>query len=193
MRNVLNHWTIKSVVVLGTMVSAAAVASAQASVAAQRGAEIAPFVQTTLLSPDWGQDRNLGYTAGVDYTRYLRSVVQPSLEVRFANASGAEVGEWSFTGGARIGTTVRGIHPYITLLAGNGKITFAHPAPGYPSDTSFVYSIGAGAEFSVRQSWKLRADFVQQTWNLDPLQLTPVALSIGVSYRIPFHGGGWEH
>jgi hypothetical protein len=192
MRNLLNHWTTKSALSLGIVLAATGVASAQAMVAAQRGAEIAPFVQTTLLSPDWGPTRNLGYTFGVDYTRFLRSIVQPSLEVRYVSANGDTVNEHSVLGGLKLGTTIHGVHPYATLLAGNGSLTFAHPILTYSGDNSFIYAIGAGVEVNVLSGWKLRADFSQQQWNLDPHQLTPIALSVGVAYRIPFRGGGWE-
>ncbi|MGD0798687.1 MAG: outer membrane beta-barrel protein [Acidobacteriaceae bacterium] len=193
MRNPLNRWTLKSAIFLSALLVAPAVASAQANVAAQRGAEITPFVQTSLLTPDWGQTRNVGYTAGVDYTRLIQAIVQPSLELRYVSANGLNVSEHSFTGGFKLAMTYHRIHPYATLLAGTGGITFTHPQPGYPSDTSFIYSIGAGAEFNVTQSWKVRGDFLQQNWNLDPVKLTPVVLSVGVSYRIPFHTGGWVH
>jgi opacity protein-like surface antigen len=193
MRNPLNHWKSYLAITLGLLLAAPAVVSAQAIVAGQRGAEIAPFVQTTILNPDYGPTDNTGYTVGVDYTRFLRSIIQPSLEVRYISANGATVDEHSITGGLKIGATIHGIHPYVTFLAGTGGITFVHPQPGYPSDTSTVYSFGAGADFNVLPNWKLRADFLQQNWNLDPLTLTPMVLSVGVSYRIPFRTGGWVH
>jgi hypothetical protein len=193
MRNQLKCWTSKTAIFLGVLLAAPAAVSAQAIVAADRGAEIAPFAQTSLLSPDWGQTRNTGYTVGVDYTRFIRSIVQPSLEGRYVSASGITVTEHSFTGGLKLGVRVRGIHPYATLLAGTGKIIFTHPSPGYPYDTSVIYSIGAGADFTVATDWKVRADFLQQHWNLDPVTLTPTVISVGVTYRIPFRTGGWVH
>jgi len=187
-------WIMKSALCLGISLSATATASAQADWTAQRGTEIVPFLQTTLLSPDWGQTRNIGFTAGIDYTRFLRSVVQPSLELRVSSANGINVGEHSFTGGLKIATTIRGIHPYGTLLAGTGGITFMNPIDTYGSDTSFVYSMGGGVEYNVRPQWKLRADYTRQHWDLDPQTLTPSMYSVGVAYSIPFHGrGGWVH
>jgi opacity protein-like surface antigen len=193
MRNPLNHWKLNLAITLGFLLAAPAIASAQAIVAGQRGAEIAPFVQTTILNPDYGQTENTGYTVGVDYTRFLRSIVQPSLEVRYVSANGLTVDEHSFTGGLKLGFTVHNIHPYATFLAGTGGIIFVHPSPGYPSDTATVYSIGGGADFNLLSNWKLRADFLEQNWNLDPSTLSPMVLSVGVSYRIPFRGGGWVH
>jgi opacity protein-like surface antigen len=181
---------MKSAFCIGISISTTAIASAQADWIADRGAEIVPFAQTTLLSPDWGQTRNLGFTAGIDYTSHLRSLVQPSLEMRFSNASGINVGERSITGGFKLATTIYGIHPYATLLAGAGGMTFMNPIDRYGSDTSFVYSFGGGVEFNVRPQWKLRADFTKQHWNLDPQTLTPNTYSVGVGYTIPFHGWG---
>jgi hypothetical protein len=197
MPNPLNHWTAKSAqylaISLAVALAAPGTASAQATVAAQRGAAITPFVQTTLVRPDWGQTDNIGFSAGVDYTRFFHSIIQPSLELRMTDAGGLNVAERSFTGGFKLETTILGIHPYGTLLAGTGVITFMHPQPGYGSDTSFVYSLGGGAEFNVMRGWKLRADFAQQHWDLDPQLLTPMNFSLGVAYNIPFHNGGWEH
>jgi hypothetical protein len=194
MRNLLNHWTSKFAVSLGIAFAATGIASAQASVTAQRGAEISPFVQTTLLRPDWGQTNNIGYTVGVDYTRFIRSIVQPSLELRMSSASGKTVNEKSYLGGFKLATTIHGVQPYATLLAGTGSIRFNYPVAGYNTDTSFVYSIGGGAEFHVLPAWKVRADFAQQHWDLDPTILTPITMSVGISYSIPFHGGGgWVH
>jgi opacity protein-like surface antigen len=193
MRNPLNHWTTKSLLCIGMSLAATGIAMGQASVTAQRGAEIAPFVQTTLLRPDWGSTDNIGFSAGVDYTRFIRSIVQPSLELRMTDANGTNLGERSFTGGLKLGTSIHGIHPYGTFLAGTGLLTFTHPIAYYKSDSAFVYSIGGGAEFNVLPSWKVRADFSQQHWALDPTTLTPMTFSLGVAYSIPFHGGGWVH
>ena len=193
MLDLLNHWTTKVALSLGIVLTASTVASAQAIVAAQRGAAISPFVQTTVLRPDWGQTNNLGFTAGVDYTRFLRTFLQPSLELRMTNAGGRNVGEKSFTGGLKLEIAIGRIHPYGTFLAGTGVITFTHPVPGYASDTSFVYSLGGGADLNVLPSWKVTADFSQQHWDLDPQLLTPITLSVGVAYSIHFRGGGWEH
>lgn len=194
MPKLLNHWTTKSSLFLGLSLAATGMACAQAVVTAERGAAIAPFVQTALLQPDWGQPNNIGFIAGVDYTRYIRSMLQPSLELRVTNASGEQVSERSFTGGFKLETTFHHVHPYGTLLAGTGLITFVHPTAGYDHDNSFVYSMGGGAEFYVLPQWKLRADFTQQHWDLNPVILTPTTLSVGVAYRIPFHGnGGWVH
>ncbi len=193
MRNLLNHWTTKSALLLGVSLAATGIASAQAVVAADRGAAISPFVQTTLVAPDWGQPNNLGFTAGVDYTRFTPTLIQPSLEGRMTIAHGTQVSENSYLTGFKLETAFHSIHPYATLLAGMGYITFVNQ-PGYPKDSSFVYSIGGGAEFHVLPSWKVRADFTEQHWNLDPQILNPKTMAVGIAYEIPFHkNGGWVH
>ena len=90
MRGLLDHWMAKTVFALGFSAVATGSALGQAQITAQRGAELTPFVQTTLAFPDWGPTNNFGYMAGLDYTRILRSsIVQPGLEFRFSNANGS--------------------------------------------------------------------------------------------------------
>jgi hypothetical protein len=192
MRKLLHCWTWKFAFILGLSLVAIKIAPAQAIVAAQRGAEIAPFAQTTLLSPDWGPTNNLGYTVGVDYTRLIRSIIQPSLEVRMSSANGNTVGERTYTGGLKLQFSVRGIHPYATLLAGMGSISFTHPIGNYSGDNSTIYSLGGGAEFYVAPHLKARVDFTHQNWDIDPQTLTPVTIGVGLSYNIPFHRGNVE-
>jgi len=186
MRKLLNFWTSKSAVVLLALLTAPAAASAQAIVAAQRGAELAPFVQAVVVDPDWGQPRDTGYTAGVDFTHFGRSLIQPSLEARYTSATGTQVNESSFTGGLKLGTTVHGVRPYMTLLAGYGDITFVHPRGNYLGDNSTIYSFGGGVDIPVRPSLRVRIDFTEQSWNLDPDGLTPMTLGVGFSYSLPF-------
>jgi hypothetical protein len=184
------HW--KAVCLFGVLLASTRVASAQALETAQRGAEIAPFVQTTYLKPDWGPTNNIGFTVGVDYTRFIRSIVQPSLEARFTNAGGSTVGEHSFSGGLKLQTSIRNVHPYFTLLAGEGIITFTHPAnPNYTSDNSVIYSFGGGLAVTVHSQWDVRLDFTQQEWNLGGSEtLSPTTYGVGIAYRLPFHNGG---
>jgi hypothetical protein len=191
MRKLRHYWKSRLAVSLA-LIAAPAALSAQAYTTAQRSAEVAPFVQSTIVSPDWGPQRNLGYTVGVDYTRLLSTIIEPSLEVRYMNANGQTVGEHSLTGGVKLGFAVRKVHPYATLLAGTGGIAF-DKSLGYKPDNAYIYSLGGGAEFLAGQRWKVRADFLEQYWNLEPVTLSPVALSLGVAYRIPAHLGRGVH
>jgi Outer membrane protein beta-barrel domain len=190
MRNTLHSSIMKSAFFLGTLLATAQLASAQAMIAAGRGTEIAPFVQTTLVRPDWGPTSNIGYTVGVDYTRFIRSIVQPSIEVRMTSANGKTVNERSYAGGLKLQTAVHGIHPYATFLVGYGTITLNYPEGTYTGDDSVIYSYGGGADFKVTSAWKLRLDFSQQNWNLGTnASLTPMTFGVGVSYSLPFHNG----
>jgi hypothetical protein len=191
MRNLLHCSTLKAAILLGILLATTRVAPAQALITAQRGAEIAPFVQTTVLSPDWGPSYNFGYTVGVDYTRFIRSIVQPSLEVRMVSANGNTASEHSYLGGLKLETAIHGIHPYVTVLVGNGTVTFAKPAANDigPNNSFLIYSLGGGAEFNIKSQWKLLVDVTRQTWNIDPQVLNPTAVNLGVAYRLPIHAG----
>lgn len=188
MLSMLYHGALKSALLLGAAMLVATHGNAQAQPSVDRGAELAPFVLTTSLNPDYGQTRNLGYSAGFDYTRFLPGPVQPSLEFRYTHASGRTVNETTYLGGFRLQTTVHNVHPYALLLGGRGLINFNFFNNGYTSDDSMVYAFGGGAEFNAGHSWKVRADFVSQKWNLgsSAQTLSPNAISVGVSYRVPF-------
>lgn len=186
MRNRAHKFIGKSAALLGIMLATAPVLTAQALVAGERGVEIAPFAQYALLNPDWGQTNNFGYTAGLDYTRFIRSsFIQPSLEFRYTRANGQTVNERSYTGGFKLQTTVHNIYPYATILVGHGNIDFNYPNGGYQGDNALIYAFGGGAEFNVTQCWKLRLDFSSQHWNLGNYPLTPFTLGVGIAYRLP--------
>jgi opacity protein-like surface antigen len=160
---------------------------AQAIPTVQRGAEFAPFVQTTIVNPDWGQTKNIGFTAGFDYTRFIPSIVQPSLEFRATRATGRTVNESTYLGGIKLQTTIRNIHPYAVVLAGKGIIGFNYfYNGGIKGDDSLVYAYGGGAEFNVRRSWKIRAEYTQQHWDFDPNTLSPSNFGFGLAYSVPF-------
>lgn len=171
----------------GATAAAATHANAQALPTVQRGSELVPFAQYTIISPDWGQTHDLGYTAGLDYTRFTPTVIQPSLEFRFTHGTGRTVNETTYLGGLRLQTTIHGLHPYVVVLAGKGVVTFNYNNNGVIGDDSVVYGIGGGLDFNVRRSWKLRTEYTQQHWNLEPNTLTPQTLSFGFAYSVPFH------
>lgn len=189
MRNLLNPHIRKSALLLGVLLATTGIASAQALITAGRGAEFAPFAQTTLVRPDWGPSNNIGYTLGIDYTRFIRSIVQPSLEVRMTSANGTTVNERSYTGGLKLQTSIHRVHPYATVLAGYGTIHLNYNDGTYTGDNGIVYSLGGGADFNVTSQWKLRFDFTHQQWNLGNAPLSPMTLGVGVSYSLPFHTG----
>lgn len=184
--------TLKCALLLGICSLASSAAAGQALITAGRGGEFTPFAQTTLVDPDWGGNHNLGYTVGLDYTRFFRSLVQPSLEARMTSANGTVVNERSYVGGFKLAVSLHGVQPYATILGGRGEIFFNYPNNGYTSDNSFVYSLGAGAEFNVTSQLAARVDFTHQQWNLDPQTLTPTTFGVGLAYRIPFHVGRVE-
>jgi hypothetical protein len=174
--------------------AAASAAFGQAYVAAHRGAEIAPFATLSYVQPNWGPGSNFGYTAGVDYTRFLPVVpllVQPSFELRMTNGTGAQTTERSFSGGIKLTTTIHRVHPYGNFLEGFGYIYFVHPqmtqTGPYSKDESHIYAFGGGAEYDVSPNWKMLIDYSRQHWDLKPPVMTPTTTSIGVTYRIPFH------
>jgi opacity protein-like surface antigen len=190
MRNPLHHSAWKSALLLGILLSATRVVSAQALLTAQRSTEITPFAQLALVSPDWGPTNNLGYTVGIDYTHFIRSsFVQPSLEFRYTRANGVTVNERSYAGGFKLQTTVHGIHPYATILAGHGNIDFNYALPNsnYHGDNSFIFAFGGGAEFNVTSLWRLRLDVTSQSWNTGTESLSPLTLGVGIAYSLPSH------
>ena len=162
-------------------------AHGQAKITAGRGNAFTPFAQMTLVGPDWGPTENLGYTFGLDYTHFIRSRVQPSLEARATAANGSTVNEHSYLGGFQVQLPFHGIYPYATLLGGYGGIHYNYDNGGYTGDHSLIYSLGGGADVPLARALRLRLDFTRQTWNIAPQTLNPITLSAGLAYSL---GGG---
>jgi hypothetical protein len=177
---------VTSALVLGSALVVTVHGNAQALPSVDRGAELSTFVLATSINPDYGQTRNLGYSVGFDYTRFLPGLVQPSLELRYTHANGRTVNEQAILGGLRLQSTIRNVHPYFLLMAGRGVIAFNFFNGSSSSNDAMVYAFGGGADLNVGRLWKVRADFSSQHWNLDPSTLTPSAISVGIAYRVPY-------
>jgi hypothetical protein len=164
----------------------------QSRTAARRSSEITVFGQATYLQPDWGADNNnWGATAGMALTPFIPLWVEPSFELRVSTAGGSEVTERTFSGGLKLATKVGRLHPYFVAEKGVGGIYFKHPTINYNGkpyleDSSPIYVLGGGVEIQTVPHWQIRLDFSQQYWNLNPPRIGPMALSFGVTYRIPF-------
>ena len=173
--------------------------SAQANPAAAKIGDISTFVAVSRIWPDYGGANN-GFTFGADYTHYiLRLPVVPSLEFRVKKSSGQAVDETTVGGGIRVERTIKNYRPYATFLVSKGTIhyNFSNPYTPHPTgqpytqDGSIVYSPGLGLDYDLTYNWAVRADYQFESWTLgNTLPLTPRALTIGVLYRVLFHGSG---
>jgi hypothetical protein len=174
---------------------------AQSKVTADKTMDISVFGGYLYTDPDIGRrsDRGNGVSVGADLTRYFRWRVAPSLEVRGNYAAAPYATESTALFGLRLKTDLRHIfHPYADFLVGGGRIVFTNPpAPGYLKDKSLVYDLGGGVDIDVHRNFAAKIDFQGQSWNMgispsvtgsqtNRFTLVPVALMVGVTYRIPF-------
>jgi len=73
--------------------------------------------------------------------------------------------------------------PYAKALYGRGVYNFSHNVANVAYN---MYTFGGGADFQVRPSINVRADYEYQTWAGFPIQnLHPSVITIGVAYH--FH------
>jgi hypothetical protein len=177
-------------------------AHAQADYTASRPAELFAFGGYTHVSPDYGPDgvNNTGLVFGADYARSFGWRFVPALEVRANINSGQVVTEHTYLVGLRAAVNFhQRYHPYANFLIGPGYITYPEYIPPTHitvSDEGLVYSYGAGIDVDIVHDFLFKADFQLQSWNLGTngytnpqggnFTLSPTALTIGVSYRIPF-------
>lgn len=167
-------------------------ARAQAGITASKSADISVFAGYLNTTPDaYSSPRDSGVTFGVDFTRYFHFPVAPSLEARANVADGSVVNERSYLFGLKGEVQdIHGlprIHPYADFLAGPGNIHFNFGSSGYVGDNSPVYSLGGGADIDLMRTFQFKVDYQRQHWNTGEVTFTPGALTIGVTYRIPFH------
>jgi hypothetical protein len=169
---------------------------AQSKATADNSMDMSVFGGYLYLNPDYGRSGS-GVTAGADLTRYMGWRVVPSFEVRGNYAKTLTVSEYTALVGFRVKTDFRGrFHPYADFLVGVGRINFEQPlSPSYTHDGSVVYSYGGGVDIDVHNNFAAKFDFSGQSWNMGPessapgasnFTLAPMALVVGVTYRIPF-------
>lgn len=170
--------------------------TAQANPAGVKKADLSAFGLYSKLTPDYGPQKNNGITFGIDYTRYTRWWVNPSIEFRAKIAHGTTVDEKSWGGGIRVEKPINHWHPYADFLLSAGTINYHLQTPAilpngkpYIDDATITKSFGGGLDYDLTPRFALRGDMQFEKWHLDkytPIYLTPYAWSAGVVYRIPF-------
>ena len=174
-------------------------AQAPATVTASRSAEISAFAELTAVSAGYCSPCHAtGVVLGADYTHFSRRLLNPALEVRGSVTTGSPVSENSLALGLHLGPELGRLHPFADLLAGLGSIHYNPPivypdGTVYSHDNSAVFQVGGGLQYDVRPNWAIQAEVQAQRWNLGsttPVIFHPVAVDLGIVYRIPFHPYG---
>jgi hypothetical protein len=168
---------------------AAAHCHAQAIPTADKSADISVFGGYENINPAYGPDRNHGEGFGLNYTRYFKIPVEPSLEARVNLTNGTDVKERTYLVGLQARTTFfRHYHPYVDFLAGSGTIHFNTRATGYIGDNSSIYNFGGGLDVDLIRRFQFRVDYQRQLWSLgqETTSFSPDLLLIGVHYTFPF-------
>jgi hypothetical protein len=192
------QWASLFFLFLLVVLSETRVALAQGDATATRTAALSAFGGYTNSNSDYARSRNSGGTVGVDFTRYFRWRVIPSLEIRGNYTTGPQLKEESILFGPRLQMDLHRFHPYADVFYGGTKIIFQFPPePGYTYDISSAISVGGGVDIDVIRDFQAKIDFQQEFMNFGPegivpnnadFTLTPSLLTVGVVYRIPFRG-----
>jgi len=99
------------------------------------------------------------------------------------STSDSTVYERTYEIGPRIFVHRGAFSPYAKALYGRGVYNFSHNIANVAYN---MYTFGGGADFQVRRSINVRADYEYQTWAGFPIQnLHPSVITIGVAYH--FH------
>jgi hypothetical protein len=187
-----------AVSVLGilSIIGGAQTAWGQAMPTASQGSNLSVFAGVTGVYTGIDQGKNLGITAGADYSIHGFFGFRPAIEVRgtYPLHDGTVDDQKSILGGVRLERPIRRFHPYGDFLVGRGEIDYVTPLvigfSEYIRTASTVYSPGAGFEYDLTPHFAFRADAQDQHWD------TPVNNSgsawakqgtLAVTYKFDFN------
>lgn len=165
-------------------------ASAQALPAGVPTFAISHFAAGSRVATDFNSTE-YGFIAGTDFTRHLRNF-DAALEMRGTFGAGEVVNQKTITAGVKLAKSLGRIAPYIDVLAGEGFLTYNHPAPQawgpHTSDTAFITVFGGGIDYQLSPRFAIKADYNLQSWKIsaDTSRFTPNTLALGLTYRPRF-------
>jgi hypothetical protein len=189
--NLRHSFSIKNLVLLATLLGSLAPRShAQSAPAAFRPAHnIQAGATFDLASPDYGLNtlKGFGFYSTWDFRRHLGV----EAEFRQLNDPGVKrpIYERNFEIGPRYSMRFGPFVPYAKFMVGRGVFSFPPSAqnPGAGPVANLAYNMGAvgfGADYRIRPSISLRADYEFQRWiGFPPHGLTPRVASVGVAYH----------
>lgn len=164
---------------------------AQAKPTASRAGDLQVGATFNLASPDYGPNtlRGVGAYATFDFRPHL------GIEANFRQLNDPDgregIYERNFEVGPRYGFHIGPLSPYAKLMIGRGIFQFPpdprHPQNGSVANLAYtMWAGGLGADYSIRPSFNVRADYELQHWvNFPPNGLSPHVFSLGIAYR--FH------
>src|SRR3984885_12782708 len=162
---------------------------AQASAAADKTGQINVFGTYTFTSPDYGPQKDNGFTVGGDFL--LRRLIfgQPGVAVRYSKVYGSTVNE-SFVGaGLESYYKVGFVRPYATVLYGVGGVDGVN---NHYSDSGNTLLVGGGADVPVSHRFSARSEFTygfvhisgRNGTSTGEINLNPASLNLGLVYHI---------
>jgi hypothetical protein len=202
-----NKWTdLASVALLALgIIGGTQAARGQAMPTASQSSNFSVFAGVTGANTGISGGKNLGITAGADYTIGGFFGFRPAVEVRgtYPIDDGTVDSQKSILAGVRVERPIQRFHPYGDFLIGRGEINYinppiiATPLPGggfsymsYLRTDSTVYSPGAGLEYDLTRHFAVRADGQIQHWDT-PVNSSGSAwakqLTLAVTYRFDFN------
>jgi hypothetical protein len=188
---------LASLFVLAALFLPTPAAHSQAIPTASEGLHLSAFGAATGAFTGLEGGRNLGITAGLDFSLRPFLGLFPSLEARgtYPIHPGTIAAQKDVLGGIRIDHPINRTRVYMNFLAGRGQIDYQSGGftvgnLTYITTTSNVLSPGGGIDVALHPRVALKADYQFQLWN------TPVTpsgsihsnvASLGLIYNFDFN------
>jgi hypothetical protein len=141
--------------------------------------------------------KNLGITAGADLTFLAFRRFLPALEIRgtYPIDQGHISSQKNFLVGPKVEYPIGRLHPYANFLVGRGTIDYLNGGfifgpTLYLSTNSFIYSPGAGVDYSLTHNLEAKADVQFQHWNTPVVPSGSIyakTLTLGIVYNFDFN------
>jgi opacity protein-like surface antigen len=165
---------------LAVLLGSSSLLRAQANPTAARAGDLQIGVGYTIAKPDYGQQNFQGLAAYADFD--LRSHL--GLEAEFhqvSSSSGNQSYQRSYDVGGRYFRTYGALVPYVKVMVGLGN--FNYPL----GQTNLAYNLfagGIGADYRIRPSLSLRAEYEMQRWSgFTNGGLNPQLVTLGLAYH----------
>ena len=182
---------LRRLIVVVTSIAPSAILLGQAKPAVKPSNDFQVGATIDFSNPDYGRNtlRGFGFYSTYDFRRHL------GVEAEFhqLNDSDGKVGiyERTYEVGPRYSLHLGPLQPYAKLMVGRGVFNFPpdplHPEKGPSANLAYnMWAGGFGADYRLRPSINIRADYEFQQWTgFPPNGLTPRVFSAGIAFH--FH------